>query len=402
MDTDHRRVWNQRFSPELYELYRTRLQNEVGEVPYRLAETPLFIPAEVRDRLFRYTREIIAQLARPELLTLARTSIPPDFDVPGQDDAPGCMTVDFALVRNEHGALDGRVVELQAFPSLYAFTIVQARIFDELLRQQGVPSGFHCFSPDHDFDSAVALFKRVLLQGHDPEEVVLLEIDPQRQKTLPDFIATQALTGIDPVCVTEVEKEGDRLYRRKGGRRLRIRRIFNRVVFDELFRKKPPMAFSFTDPLDVSWCCHPNWYWMWSKFSLPLLDHPALPKTVRLSDLEQVPEDLEQHVLKPLFSYAGAGVTLGPTAEDLARIPHDQRAGWVLQRRIEYARELYTPTGEGVAAEIRILCLRDEGEALPQPFMNLVRLSRGKMLGIDFNKGLDWVGSSVALWPRAR
>jgi hypothetical protein len=401
MHAAFRRVYNQLFSPGFYEQYRNRLQATVGPVPYRLAESPLFIPPATRDRLFRYTREIIAQLAEPERLARARTAVPKEFDVPGQDAAPDVMTVDFAVVRGEDGELDGRVVELQAFPSLFAFTMIQARLFNDMLKVPEAAQGFHCFAPGYDFDSAITLFRRALLGGFTPEEVVLLEIEPQKQKTLPDFVATQLLTGIEPVCVTQVLREGRQLFRMKDGRRIRIRRIYNRVVFDELQQKKPPMAFKFTDDLDVSWFPHPNWYWMWSKFSLPLLDHPAVPKATPLSQLKEVPADLENYVLKPLFSYAGAGVKVDPTPADVAQVPVDQRDGWILQRKIQYARELFTPEGHGVAAEIRVLCLRDEGQRLPEPFMNLVRLSRGKMLGIDFNKGLDWVGSSVALWPKA-
>lgn len=401
MHAAFRRVYNQGFSPEFYEQYRNRLEAAVGPVPYRLAESPLFIPPATRDRLFRYTREIISLLAEPERIARARTAIPPEYDVPGQDAAPDVMTVDFAVVRGEDGELDGRVVELQAFPSLFAFTMVQARIFNEMLKLPEASNGFHCFAPGYDFDSGHALFRRALLGGFAPEEVVLLEIEPEKQKTRPDFVATQMLTGIDPVCVTEVIREGRQLFRMKDGRRIRIRRIYNRVVFDELQQKKPPMAFKFTDDLDVSWFPHPNWYWMWSKFSLPMLDHPAVPKATPLSQLREVPADLENYVLKPLFSYAGAGVKVDPTPADIAQVPADQRDGWILQRKIQYARELWTPEGAGVAAEIRVLCLRDEGQSLPQPFMNLVRLSRGKMLGIDYNKGLDWVGSSVALWPKA-
>jgi hypothetical protein len=401
MHTAFRRFYNQAFSPEFYEQYRNRLQAAVGPVPYRLAESPLFIPPATRDRIFRYTQEIIEQLAEPQRLARARSAIPDEYNVPKQDAAPDVMTVDFAVVRGEDGELDGRVVELQAFPSLFAFTMIQARIFDEMVKVPEASKGFHCFAPGYDYDSALALLRRALLAGHSPEEVVLLEIEPDKQKTLPDFVATQALTGIEPVCVTEVIREGRQLFRMKDGRKLPIRRIYNRVVFDELQRKNPPMAFKFTDDLDVSWCPHPNWYWMWSKFSLPLLDHPAVPKATTVSQLKQLPADLENYVLKPLFSYAGAGVKVDPTPEDVAQIPADQRDGWILQKKINYARELFTPEGAGVAAEIRVLCLRDTGQRLPLPFMNLVRLSRGKMLGVDFNKGLDWVGSSVALWPRA-
>jgi hypothetical protein len=401
MDPTFRRAFNASFSSASYDDYRQRLEAEVGPIPFRLAESPLFLPPKLRDRLFRCAEEVMVQLAEPSLLARAQSQIPHDFEVPGMDDAPGCMTVDFALVRNEDGELDGRVVELQAFPSIFAFTLVQARLFDELLRAQPwAQDGFHCFRPDLDFTTAAELFRQCVLAGEAPEHVVLLEIDPENQKTRPDFVATRTLAGIDPVCVTEVFREGRQLFRRVEGRKVPIRRIFNRVVFDELEKRRPPMAFAFTDPLDVTWCPHPNWYWMWSKFSLPLLEHPCVPRSVPVSRFDPA-EPLEGYVLKPLYSFAGAGVNLEPTAADLAAIPPEQRDGWILQRKVEYARELWTPEGIGVAAELRVLCMRGPGEKLPRPFMNLVRLSRGKMLGIDFNKGLDWVGSTVALWPRA-
>jgi hypothetical protein len=402
MEPHLRAAYNAAFSPELYARYRARLEGEVGNVPFRLAECPLFIPAALRDRLMTATSEVIAQLAEPARAARLRRAIPADFDVPKMDEAPCCMTVDFAVVRGEDGRLDGRVVEMQAFPSLYAFTMIQARIYDELFRDiPGLEARFHCFARGYDFESGAALYKDAVLAGHDPAEVALLEIDPPRQKTLPDFVATQTMLGIEPVCVTQVVKRGKRLYRQTPRGEVPIRRVFNRVVFDELEKKRPQMGFSFTDELDLTWCPHPNWYWAWSKFSLPELDHPLVPKTRYLSELDALPDDLSGHVLKPLFSFAGTGVVLDPTAQDVASIPPAQRSGWVLQQKVSYARDLVAVDGGKVAAEVRILCLRPKGAALPVPFMNLGRLSRGKMLGVDHNRDFDWVGSTVALWPVA-
>jgi hypothetical protein len=402
MDTTFRTHFNQAFSPARYHSYKQRLESEVGTIPYRLAETPLFLPPYLRDRLMEATRDIVSQLAEPTRMVRLRKAVPAHFDVPAVDDSPSCMTVDFALVKGADGRLDGRVIELQAFPSIYAFTMVQARLLDRILQETpGFPKeGFHCFGPGFDFDSGARLLKDTVLGGEDPEHVVLLEIEPNGQKTRPDFVATQSLTGVAPVCVTEVLRRGAQLYRKVDGREVPIRRVFNRVVFDEWFRKKPQTRFAFTDPLELSWCPHPNWYWMWSKYALPVLEHPLLPRTRFVSELEEVPEDLSAFVLKPLFSFAGAGVVVDPTPADVARIPEAERGDWILQEKVTYARDLLTPDGAGVAAEIRILCLKPPGAPLPVPFMNLVRLSRGKMLGVDQNKDFDWVGSSVALWPR--
>jgi hypothetical protein len=239
MHSDFRRFYNQRFSSEFYGQYLNRLQSQVGQVPFRLAESPLFIPPATRDRIFGYTREIIAQLAAPERIASARRAIPPEYDVPRQDEAPDVMTIDFAITRREDGELDGKVVEMQAFPSLFAFTMLQARVFNEMVKIPGAERGFHCFAPGYDYDSALELLRRALLGGFPPDEVVLLEIEPEKQKTLPDFIATKMLVGIDYVCVTEVIREGRQLFRMKDGRKLPIRRIYNRVVFDEHQKKKP-------------------------------------------------------------------------------------------------------------------------------------------------------------------
>jgi hypothetical protein len=401
MDPTFRAAYNAAFSPALYQRYRERLEAEVGTIPFRLAEGPLFLPSSLRDRLMAATSEIIAQLSEPNRAERLRLAIPASFDVPGLDAAPSCMTVDFAIVRGEDGALDGRVVELQAFASLYAFTMVQARILDELLRElPGLAGGFHCFARGYDFDSGAALLREAVLAGGDPEEVALLDISPDQQKTRPDFVATRAMTGVEAVCVSELRKRGRTLWRTREGREVPVRRVFNRVVFDELEKKRPAMEFSFTDELDLSWCPHPNWYWMWSKFSLPVLEHPLVPKTTYVSDLPEMPEDLSRYVLKPLFSFAGTGVVVDPTREDVERIPFEQRGGWILQEKVTYARDLVTPDGARVAGEVRILCLQPKGAPQAVPFMNLARLSRGKMLGVDHNKDFEWVGSSVALWPR--
>ncbi len=372
----------------------------MGTIPYRVAETPVFIAPELRDELFGAAKAILAQLAEPQRLASMKRAIPPRYDVPRMDDAPSFMTVDFAITRDQNGRLTGKVVELQAFPSLFAYTMEQARVWNEQL--QGLSDlavDWSCFAPGLDRSSALALLRHAIVGHEDPAEVALLEIDPTTQKTRTDFVATERLLGVESVCITDVIREGRRLFRRRAGKLVPIRRFYNRVVYDELELRKPAMSFAFTDDLDVTFSPHPNWYWVWSKYSLPFLDHPAVPKATFVSNVEAVPEDLSNYVLKPLFSFAGAGVRVDPTAADLEAIPAENRQNFILQRKIEYAQALVAPAGFGVAGEMRVLCARGHGDPAPRPFMNFFRLSRGKMLGIDFNKGLDWVGSSVGLWP---
>jgi hypothetical protein len=307
--------------------------------------------------------------------------------------------VDFAIVRGEDGELTGKVVELQGFPSLYGLTVLQCEAMaEELKLMPGLEGPWSVFYSGHDRQSFVAKFKEALLAGNDPEEVVLLDLDPSSQKTYADFVATKQLTGVDAIGPEEIEREGMRLFRHKDGRKIPIKRIFNRIVFDELFTKGSALPFDHREDLEVTWFPHPNWYWIWSKYTLPHVRHHAVPKATYVSELSEWPKDMSQYVLKPLFSFAGSGVKVDPTHEDLDAIPASERRGWILQEKIVYEPALKTPTGEGVKAEVRMMFLRGPKDEKPELVLNLVRMSRGKMLGVDQNKGLDWVGSSVGLW----
>ncbi len=400
MEPTLRRLFNAAYSDAVYERYKKRLRDRVGDVPFRLAETPVFLPLALRDKLEVHAGEILAKLSERTSIDRMTPAIPARFHAPGMDLLPTCAQVDFAIVRGPGGELDGRIVELQGFPSLYAFSVEQARSWDEVLAELPGLSGpsFHPYFDGLDEAKAILRLKKTILAGHDPFEVVLLDLDPESQKTRPDFQATRTLLGIDAVCPTELVREGRCLLRRKNGRLVPIRRIFNRVVFDELEAKRPSLPFAYTDALDVSWCPHPNWYWVWSKYSLPALIHEAIPRATLLSELAEVPEDLSRYVLKPLFSFAGGGVKIDVTRADVDAVPAEARGEWLLQEKIEYARELVTPEGHKVAVEVRVMCLRAPGEPELRPSWNLIRLSRGKMHGVDHNRDLSWVGSSIGLW----
>jgi hypothetical protein len=229
---------------------------------------------------------------------------------------------------------------------------------------------------------------------------VLFDLEPERQKTNCDFAATRALVGVDAVDPRTVTKRGRRLYRRDaGGREVPIERIYNRLVGEDLARVSAGLAFDLRDDLDVVWAPHPRWFWSWSKASLPFLDHPAVPRTRLLSDIDELPDDLERsHVLKPLFSFAGGGVDVHPTAAACAAVPAAAREAWCLQEKITYAGALMTPDGSPVKVELRVMFLRPDDCAELAAATNLARLSRGDMHGVDHNKDLTWVGSSIGLW----
>jgi hypothetical protein len=397
VDPAYRPAFNRAWTPELYSRYRARLEASLGPIPFALAETPFFVTPALRDALTRSSTEIVEQLARPALLRELMKVIPAKYEAPGMDSLPNCVQVDFAITPAPGGGLEGKVVELQAFPSGYAMMTFFADAWAaELQAVRGLEGPWSCFVLPRE--QGMKLMRDTILGGEPPEAVALVDFEPQLQKTVPDFVATERLFGVETVCATELVKQGRRLFRRKDGHLLQVRRIYNRMVFDELEQKGYQLPFEWNEPLDVTWCSHPNWYWPWSKYSLPFLQHPAVPKATFLSDVQQLPEDLSRYVLKPLFSYAGSGVVIDVKPEDIARVPAEQRRGWVLQEKITYAPAIRTPDGSEVKAEVRVMLLRPPEAPSLTPAIHLVRLSRGKMLGVDQNKGLTWVGGSVALW----
>jgi len=403
MDRELRRLYNAGYTPDLYRRYVARLERNLDvKIPFRIAETPFFIPKALRDRLAKAANEIVAQISRPEVIEKMKKAIPSHLDVPRLDRLANCLQVDFAICKDEKGELTGKVVELQGFPSLYALMVAQVDALAEEMK--GIPGLDHRWSLFYsglDRDSFVARFKHALLAGNAPEEVVLLDLEPKEQKTYADFVATKQLTGVDAIAPEQIVREGNRLYRDVDGRRVRIRRIYNRIVFDELDTKgmHGVLPFEYREDLEVSWFPHPNWYWIWSKYTLPYVDHESVPKATLLSELKKIPDDLSRYVLKPLFSFAGSGVKVDPTREDIEAIAEKDRSAWLLQEKIFYEPGILTPEGHGVKAEVRMMFLRADDEETPTLVLNLVRLSRGKMLGVDHNKDFDWVGGSVGIWP---
>ena len=155
------------------------------------------------------------------------------------------------------------------------------------------------------------------------------------------------------------------------------------------------MNFKFTDDLDVEWAGHPNWFFRLSKFSLPWFRHACVPRTFFLSDLVELPPNLDEYVLKPLYSFAGLGVQIGPSAEAIAAIPTTERSNYILQERMDFVASVDTPAGL-TQIEIRIMYIWDSEL---KPVTTIIRSGRGKMMGVHFNKNLDWVGGSAGFYP---
>jgi len=390
-----RAAYNAAYSDEKYREYERRLSERGGmEIPFRLAETPVFVPRELREEMLAACREIFRQLSTPGALARSLAAVPPEFDVPGCDASPTFVVVDFAVARGEGGRLAPMLIELQAFPTLYAFQAAQS---EELSRLHPGPGRLQWFFSGLGDASYKKVVGDAILAGLPPENVVLLDLDPPRQKTAIDFAFTEQFWGVRAVDPGEIEKSGRELWYSRDGRRTRIRRIYNRLIFDELEASGGKLPFDLREPLDVSWAGHPNWYFRWSKHSLPLLKHPCVPEAVLLSDLPVPPMDLSQWVLKPLFSFAGSGVKVDVTAEDLAAVPPERRSQTLLMRKVDYAPAIATADGNFSKVEIRIMFVSRAGK--PYPVISLARLSQGKMMGVNYNHDRTWVGSSGCLWP---
>ncbi len=390
-----RRAYNASYTNDRYSEYCRRLAQRAGlEIPFRLAETPVFLPPELRDEMVSASLELFRQLSRPEALKRSEAAVPERFDVPGCDPLPTFAATDFAVARLADGSLAPKLIELQAFPTLYAFQPVQCEELALLCPDPGHMGWFLSGLGETSYKKVVG---DAILAGVPPENVVLLDLDPPRQKTAIDFAFTEQFWGVRAVDPREIEKRGRRLWYRCDGTATRILRIYNRLIFDELEAKGVELPFPLTEPLEVSWAGHPNWYFRWSKHCLPELKHPVVPHSFLLSDLPTPPRDLSNWVLKPLFSFAGSGVKVEVTEEDLAAVAPEQRAHTLLMRKVDYAPAIETVDGNFSKVEIRLMFVWKDGR--PFPVTTLARLSQGKMMGVDYNKDKTWVGSSGCLWP---
>lgn len=358
----------------------------------------MFLPPELRDKMVRCASEIWTELSSPENLRGSLAAVPGTLDVPGCTDLPTFAQADFAITRDgPEGALAPKLIELQAFASLYAFQVFQSK---ELERMTPGGDGLDFLLSGLDEPGYVRAVGDAIVGGYPAENVVLMDIDPPSQKTSVDFAFTERLWNVRPVSVMDLERRGRELWYRRDGRATRILRIYNRLIFDELAAKGISIPIDFTEPLDVSWAGHPNWYFRWSKHSLPALRHPVVPEARLLSDFDGWPDDLENWVYKPLFSFAGSGVKVDVTRADLDGVPAAERGHAILMRKVNYAPVIETTDGNGSMVEVRVMFIWREGK--PLPVTTLARLSQGKMMGVAFNKDRTWVGSSGCLWPRGQ
>jgi hypothetical protein len=393
-----RKQFNQAFTPERYKTFLEQVEEKCGtHVQFRLSETPCFFPKSLLNRMAQDGAELIHQLVgNRDYVAKSDSSIPPEFRVPNESPHPMFVQVDFGLVRDANGQLQPKLVELQAFPSLYAYQPTLAESYIDIYGLNQFESGnnLRFFLSGLDETSYWNLLREAIIGDRDRENTILMEIHPQQQKTLPDFLMTEKMLGIRTLDIVDIKKDGSRLYYEYGGKRVPIHRIYNRAIVDELQRKNVRLNFDWRDDLDVEWAGHPNWYFRISKFSIPYLKHESVPKTWFLDRIDEIPDDLQNYALKPLYSFAGLGVIISPKKQDILAIPAEKRSEYILQERLHFEPMIETPFG-ATKAEVRVMYIWLD-ELLP--VLTIIRMGRGLMMGVDHNKKMQWVGASAALY----
>jgi len=392
-----RSLFNREFTVEKYQAFLADLDSKhPGAIDFRVAETPVFVDKVFKEKLVQACESIVDVICDPAFSSLTERAIPQGEKVPHESPIAHMISFDFGVCENDKGELEPQLIEMQGFPTLYAFQ----SYYPEVLRKHfSIPEHYSHYFNGYTQETYIKMLRELLLGNHEPEQVILLEIKPHEQKTRIDFYCTTDYTGIQPVCISELIQEGRKLFYMRNGRKTEIRRIYNRVIFDDLKANKESLGpvVDITQELDVEWFPHPNWFYRISKFTLPFVKHAFVPETFFLNEVKQLPGDLSEFVLKPLFSFAGQGVKIDVTQADLDAIAEPEH--FILQRKVKYADVIETPDGPA-KAEIRMMYVWRNGDARPHLATNLSRLSKGKMIGVRYNKDKTWVGGSVAFFEQ--
>jgi hypothetical protein len=393
MNPSARKIFNGSFTEEKYQQVLAGLNAGLQTpIAFRVAESPIFLTDDFREKLVKAGEDIIEVIRRPDFKELTERSIPDNWRVANENDHPHFITLDFGVCSDEKGNIVPKLIELQGFPSLYGFQVKLGDTFREIF---DISDEWTIYFSGLNRESYIDLLKRTIVGGCQPDEVVLMDVNAHQQKTSVDFYVTSDFIGTPVVALEELEQEGSQLFYRINGEKKPIRRIYNRLIFDEI-EGDPDIFDKVVDirrPLDVEWITHPNWFYRVSKFTMPFLKSDFAPETRFLHEVKEIPADLENYVLKPLFSFAGQGVIIDVSKSDIEHITDPEN--WILQQKVNYEPVVQSPDG-GVKAEIRLLYLWPDGDEKPTLAINLARLSRGKMIGVRYNQDFDWVGGTIA------
>lgn len=398
MQTEIRQKYNASFSEEKYKNFLADLDKATAKpIGFRIAETPVFVPKSLKEKLIEACESIVDVIVQNDYKSKTDKSIPANQNVPNENNHTSFLAIDFAVCQDDNGNYIPQLIELQGFPSLFGF---QYLVSENYQKHFSIPNNYDFLFNNLDRKSYIEGLKTLILGNEKPENVILLEIYPHTQKTSVDFDVTENLIGVKAVCLTKIIKEGKKLFYMNNGIKTPIHRIYNRLIFDDL-TNFPDLKtdFNLTDDVEVEWIGHPNWFFRISKYTMPFLRSPYIPECRFLSDYEgNYPENLSGFVLKPLFSFAGSGVKINVSREDLTSIPDPEH--YILQKKVKYEPVIETTDGSKVKCEIRMLYSWQKDEPRPILLTNLARLSRGEMIGVRFNKDFDWVGGSVCFMEK--
>jgi hypothetical protein len=396
MISKYRELFNTAFTEKKYQKFKDDIAADFSYMPtFRLGETPFFISNELKKQLIEASNQVISFIQKEDFKTLTDKALELNNKVPNEDNHTTFLAIDFGICE-EAGMVIPKLIEVQGFPSLYNY---QINLYEKFKNQYPFLQELTPFFNGMEAPEYVTILEEAICNKHPKENVILLEIEPEKQNTKIDFYYCHRDIGIPIVCVTEIIKKGNQLfYKNALGTEILVKRIYNRVIFDELdLRKDLKLNFHFSDELDVEWAGHPNWFFRISKFILPFLKGDYFIETTLLSELKQIPEDLENYVLKPLFSFSGSGVIFHVKKSDIEAVVDKEL--YILQKKVNYIPIVQSPDGK-VKAEVRILCVWNKDDIAPTLLCNLVRLSRGEMIGVKFNKDKDWVGGTLGLFER--
>jgi len=393
-----RKWFNENFTQEKYEDFLAQLNSKHPDaIEFRVAETPLFIDKAFTAKIISACEAIIDVITQPNFNAIIRNAIPTNLKVPGNTKQPQFIAFDFGICENDEGELEPQLIEMQGFPSLFAYQLLLEEITQAIYT---IPENYTAYLNGLTRETYLHLLKQIIVQDYPTENVVLLELLPHQQKTRIDFYLTQEYIGIPIVCLTELIQKGQKLFYIRDHKEIEIKRIYNRIIFDELQQQSAALIEKgkiLFEELAVEWVPHPNWFYKISKYSLPFIQHPFVPQTTFLDEIDTIPTNLENYVLKPLFSFGGQGVIIDVSETDLINIKDPQ--SWILQRKVKYADVIQTPD-LSAKAEIRIFYFWKEGEQRPIATSNLARLSKDKMIGVRYNQDKEWVGSSQCYFEK--
>ena len=392
-----RQLYNQHFTEEKYQHFLDDIAHAYKHRPiFRICESPVFVDHDLKRKIFRACDEITEVIMQPNFKELTASAIAPEYFVPNEGNHNLFLQYDFGICELPDGSLAPKLIELQGFPTLYFYQDLVANMYRKHFH---IPDNYSHLFGGLDSSAYIELLRKVIVGDEDPKHVILLEIEPETQPTQIDYLATSAVLGIKTLCISDLKKEGkDLYYLDRHGNKVEVRRIYNRVIFDELVgRKDLKRAFSFTDEIHAKWVGHPNWFFRVSKSTLPFLKGDYVPKTMVLSDLNSLPDDLENYVLKPLYSFSGSGVVFNVTQNNLDAI--EDKSNYILQEKVKYSPVIESPDGK-VKCEVRMLMLWEENAPRPVLVNNLARMSKGEMIGVKYNKNKTWVGGSVGFFQK--